>query len=308
MARLLLAIYFLVLLFWPVLNLQAATCSCAGVPLLSAMDTSSTEPGDLFLNYTAELHEISDLVQGGDEINDETGRERSSLSHVISGSYGLNDHWAISGLVSHVEHKRRIGLSQFAERQVSGIGDAVLLARYTPFYITPFSRNELSLGLGIRIPVGENDGGGVIPLSEDMQPSTGAYGKILWGSYSHTFNQAGTWQFNSSLNYTSNDENDRKYTFGDQFNFAAGMSWYSSNKLTLAGTLRYRWVGADERSNFEVPNTGGQWLDFVPALQYSVNEKLGVTISGRIPVKRKLEGVLQFTTSYAYSLALSYAY
>ncbi|MDG2177071.1 MAG: hypothetical protein P8M72_13210 [Gammaproteobacteria bacterium] len=272
------------------------------------MDTSSTESGKFYFNYTAEVHEIGDLVQGSSEINDETNRERSSLSQVFSGSYGISDHWTISALVSHVEHKRRIGLSFKGEQRSSGIGDSVILIRYSPFYITPFSRNELSVGLGVRLPTGDNEAGGVIALSEDMQPGTGANGTILWGSYSHSFNQPGTWQFHSSLNYTFNEGNDRKYSFGDQFNLASGVSWHNSNKLGLSGTLRYRWTNADERSGFTIPNTGGQWLDFVPAIQYTVNDKFGISLSGRIPLKRELEGVLQFTTSYSYALAFSYAY
>ena len=58
---------------------EAATCSCAGAPLLSAIDSSSTEPGDLFINYTTEVHELSDLVEGTKDIRDESNRERSSI-------------------------------------------------------------------------------------------------------------------------------------------------------------------------------------------------------------------------------------
>ena len=232
----------------------------------------------------------------------------AALSQVISGSYGLSDHWTLSALISHVEHKRSIGQSFFGEQRSSGIGDSVIMVRYSPFYITPFTRNELSLGLGLRFPTGDNDAGGVIALSEDMQPGTGANGTILWGNFSHSFNQPGTWQLHSYLNNMFNEDNDRKYSFGDQFNFATGLSWHNSNKLGLSGTLRYRWADADERSQFEIPNSGGQWLDFVPAMQYTVNDKLGISLSGRIPLKRELEGIIQFTTSYCYALDFSYAY
>ncbi len=42
----------------------AATCSCAGVPLLTSIDTSAIEKGQLFISYTAENHQINDLVSG----------------------------------------------------------------------------------------------------------------------------------------------------------------------------------------------------------------------------------------------------
>ena len=145
----------LVLLGFP-LSGNAATCSCAGAPVLIYLDTSATEKGQLFLSYTAEDHQINDLVSGTDDVPDETGRDRSSFSHVLSGSYALTDRWSFSALTSYVEHKRKIGSSFFGETSASGPGDSVLLARYTPLAITPCSRHQLALGSGFRLPTGEN--------------------------------------------------------------------------------------------------------------------------------------------------------
>ncbi len=198
----------------------AATCSCAGVPLLASIDTSATEKGQFFISYTAENHQINDLVSGSKDVNDETRRDRTSFSQVLSASYAVTDHWAVSALVSYVKHNRTIGSSFLGTTTTSGISDSVVLARYSPLFITPFSRHALSLGVGLRIPTGEDDFGDDFVLSEDMQPSTGAYGEILWTSYSYAFNQAATLQLNTSANYTFNGENDRKYSFGNEFNFA----------------------------------------------------------------------------------------
>jgi hypothetical protein len=286
----------------------AATCSCAGVPLLASIDTSATEKGQLFISYNAEYHQINDLVSGSDDVNDETRRDRNSFSQVLSASYALTDHWAVSALVSYVEHNRTIGSSFLGTTTTSGISDSVILARYSPLFITPFSRHALSLGLGVRIPTGDDDFGDSFVLSEDMQPSTGAFGEILWASYSYAFNQAATLQFNTSANYTFNEENDRQYAFGNEFNLAAGISQNLGSKFGYSAALRYRTTTADSRFGFTIPNTGGQWLDFVPGVQYAITDHLNIGLSGRIPVARKLNGVLQFTTSYSYALSLSYGF
>jgi len=286
----------------------AATCSCAGVPLLTSIDTSANEKGELFISYTAEDHQISDLVSGSDDVPDETGRDRNSFSQILSASYGLTDHWSVSTLVSYVKHNRKIGSSFLGKTTTSGIGDSVILARYTPMFITPFSRHELSLGLGVRIPTGEDDYGNGFIVSEDMQPSTGAFGEILWTSYSYAFNQAATVQFNTSANYTYNGENDREYAFGHEFNFAAGLSHSLGSRFGYSAVLRYRTTRSDRRFGFEIPNTGGEWLDFVPAVQYAITDNLSAGLSGRIPVARNLNGVLQFTTSYSYAFSLAYGF
>lgn len=288
---------------------EAATCGCAGVPLLSAIDTSSTEPGDLFFNFTSENHVMNDLVEGSDQISDETRRQRSSASQAFSMSYGLAENWAVSGLIAYIEHSRKVGSSSFGEKNTSGLSDAVILFRYSPIYITPFSRHELSLGFGARLAVGKDDAGGLITASEDMQPSVGAPGGILWSSYSYAFDQAATLLFNASANYTQNDqENDRGYTFGDEFNFSLGMSQSIGTKFAYSAGLRYRTTSSDQRNDFQIPNTGGEWVDFVPAVQYSLTDKFDIGLSARVPVYRKLDGAIQFTTSYSYALTLSYAY
>ncbi len=296
------------LVFGPYKIASAATCSCAGVPLLATIDTSATEKGQLFVSYSAEYHQINDLVSGSDDVNDETRRDRNSISQVLSASYALTDHWAVSALVSYVKHNRTIGTSFIGTTSTSGISDSVILARYTPLSITPFSRHALSLGLGVRIPTGDNDFGDFFVLSEDMQPSTGAFGEILWGSYSYAFNQAATLQFNTSVNYTSNEKNDRHYAFGDEFNVASGISQSIGTRFSYSAALRYRTTRADSRFNFSIPNTGGQWLDFVPAVQYAITDQLNIGLSGRIPVARKLNGALQFTTSYSYAFSVSYGF
>ncbi|MDJ0653168.1 MAG: transporter [Xanthomonadales bacterium] len=285
-----------------------ATCSCAGTPLLTAIDTSAREKGQLFISYVTEDHRISDLVSGSRDVRDETGRDRESFSQVVSASYALTDRWAVSALVSHIEHRRTIRSSQLGETRTSGIGDSVILARYTPIVITPFNRHEWALGLGLRIPSADDDLADGFILSEDMQPSTGARGTILWTGYTYAFNQAATVVFNATANYTDNQSNDRQYAFGDEVSLFAGVGHNMGPRFSYSVGLRYRRTDADSRGKFDIPNTGGEWLDFVPAVQWSLTDRLDLGLSGRIPIARDLNGALQFTTSYSYGFSLSYGF
>jgi hypothetical protein len=228
-------------------SLMAATCSCAGVPLLTSIDTSAKEKGDLYLNFSTEYHQISDLVGGSEDVPDETGRDRNSLSQVISASYAMSDRWSVSALVSYVEHNRTIQSSIFGKETTSGVGDSVVLLRYTPLFITPFSRHELSLGLGARIPTGDDDVGSGFVVSEDMQPSVGASAKIGWSSYSYAFNQAATVLLNVSASFTESQPNDRHYAFGNEFSYSLGISQSIGTKFGYSAALRYRSTKADRR-------------------------------------------------------------
>ena len=96
--------------------------------------------------------------------------------------------------------------------------------------------------------------------------------------------------------------------FGDEFNYALGISQSIGTRFGYSVALRYRTTKADRRFDFEIPNTGGKWLDLIPAVQFAITDRLNLGLSGRIPVARDLNGVLQFTTSYSYALALSYGF
>ena len=306
MIRQLIKAIFPVLLIGMQVQAFAQTCSCAGTPLLASLDTFALQKGEFSITYAAEIHDISDLVAGSKDVPNETGRDRNTFSQVLTGSYSITDRWAVSALVSYVEHNRTIATSFLGETKTSGISDSVVLARYTPLFITPFFRHQLSLGVGVRIPTGDDDFGDRFIISEDMQPSTGAFGSILWTSYSYAFNQAATLKLNLSSNYTVNKENKRKYAFGDEFVFAAGISHTTGTRFSYSAALRYRTTKADQRFGFDIPNTGGEWLDFVPAFDFAITNRLHLGLSGRIPVARKLNGTLQFTSSYSYRISVTY--
>ncbi len=298
------------LLFGLTATLQtlAATCSCAGVPLLNSLDSSSVEPGTLHMSLNWEYHEISDLVSGSDDLSDETDRERSSQSTLLQFNYGFSEHWSVAAMFSYVRHERQVGISQFGKQSSSGISDSVVLAKFTPIYITPFESNELAFGLGARIPTGDDSAGGDITLAEDMQPGTGAWAGMLWINYARTFDPAAKLQFLAISNYTWNGDNDRNYQFGHELNLSAGFGYQTEVDWGFSGLLHYRTTDADQRNEVEIPNTGGEWLYFVPALQYQLTTKTALKISGRLPVYRDLNGALQFTTSYAVSAGVSHVF
>ena len=135
----------------------AATCSCAGVPLLSSMEFGTPEQKTWFFSSTYEFHDISDLVSGTDDVSDQTGRKRRSQTLILEGSYGINESLSVSTLISGVEHERTVGSSGTV--QANGLGDAIVMLKYTPGKIGLFERNGLAFGIGSRIPIGDDDAG-----------------------------------------------------------------------------------------------------------------------------------------------------
>ncbi len=284
----------------------ASTCSCASVPLLGTMQSASPNDNQWFLATTYEFHDVSELVAGSSTIPDQTGRERQSQALVFEISRGLTQKWSVSALLSAVEHEREIGGQKDT---TSGVGDAVVMLKYSPASISVYSKNTLTLGLGSRLPLGEDDASNQFTtLAEDLQPSTGAYAGLLWAYYARALNESAGAQVYVSASHTINGDNDRDYHFGDSTSIALGSSYQTQTPWGFGLEMLYRHAKRDERISVEIPNTGGDWLDIVPAVQYHATETLALKASVKIPVRRDLNDSLQFTTRYAVRVSMSYLF
>jgi hypothetical protein len=277
---------------------------------LNSLEASAIEPDKLYMSVTYEHHEINDLVSGSDDVKDETERARESRTTLLQADYGWSQNWSATTMLTYVNHRRQVGISQGSFVDTTGLGDALLLIKYTPLRINLFSSWEYALGFGAKIPIGEDDSrNNSVPVSEDLQPSSGSYSGLGWGYVAYAFDQAARSQVFLSANTSINGENSRDYQFGNEFNLTLGTSYYFfESDWAISAQMRYRLSASDERAGVDIPNTGGKWLDFLPAVQYRLNDYSGIKLSARIPIYRSLDGVLQFTTSNAFSLTYSYAF
>jgi len=270
------------------------------------MELATPGDGKWYLASTYEYHDLSQLVSGSSEIPDTTGRDRTSEALIIEASKGLTQKFSLSMLVAGVKHDRTVGGEHDG---ASGPGDAMVMLKYSPVAISLYSRNAFSLGAGARLPVGENDAtsNGVV-LAEDLQPSTGAYGGILWAYAARALNDSTAARLYASASYVANDENDRQYRFGDEVTASIGTSYQTQSAWGFNAELLYRQTSRDQRAGVSIPNTGGEWLDFIPAVQYHINDSMAVRLSAKIPLSRDLNDQLQFTTKYAARLTFSYVF
>jgi len=287
---------------------EAATCSCAGVPLSNSVDLMGLEPGQFEVGFTYTFTDISDLVAGTETINDETGRLRETQSYLMQTTYGINDDWAIIGVISWVEHRRNIATSNTADELSSGVGDSMIVVSYAPQEIDPFTRNEWGVGIGIRIPTGADNEGDPIIFAEDLQPGQGAWGSSLWFHYGHSFSQKSEWVFNLDASISDTNKNDREYSFEGEQSITAGFSYSPESDWSGSASFAYRKADPHTRFGSVFPNTGGKWLDFVPSVQYALTQKVTLSAAARIPVSRDLRGSLQFTTKNSFSLTINYLF
>jgi len=295
----------LALLFLPSLAF-GQTCSCAAVPLLGSMQLSAPNNDQWFFATTYEFHDVSELVAGSSSIPDQTGRDRTSEAFVLEASRGISEKWSVATLWSAVNHDRAVG---GAAVSASGLGDANVMVRYAPRSISLYSDTALAFGLGSRVPLGEDDASRQgISLAEDMQPSTGAFGGIIWGYWAKAMNDSGRARIYAAGSYTQNGENDRNYQFGNETVLSFGGAYQTQMPWGFNLELSYRNAERDQRNSVDIPNTGGEWLDLSAAVQYHLSEILALSATAKLPVRRELNDQLQFTSKYAVRVSLSYVF
>ncbi len=287
-------------------TIDAATCSCAGVSLSNTVSLTDFEAGQFQFSLAYTNIDISDLVSGSNDINDETGRFRETDSYIIQGTYGLNDTWALTAIISQIEHNRNIAISNTNVETSNGLGDSLLVLSYAPQKIDPFTKDEWAFGFGLRIPTGENDNGNPIVFAEDLQPGQGAWGGSLWFHYAHVFDQKGTWKLSVDSNYAHVGENDREYSFTNEWNLSSGINYSANDQWSGGVSIGYRNADPHTRFGSDFPNTGGSWLDFTGSLQYSFSPSTSIGLSTTVPISRDLNGSLQFTTKRSITLSISH--
>ena len=270
------------------------------------MELATPDSGQWLLATTYEYHDISDLVSGSTSIPDQTGRDRNSQALVMETSRGFAKKWSFSALLSLAKHVRDVG----GERvEVSGLGDAVLMFKYSPANISLYSKNALSFGLGARLPIGVDDATVEgITVAEDMQPSRGSYAGILWAYAARALNDSRAARIYATFSYTYNGENKRDYQFGHDTTASVGGSYQTQSPWGFNLEMMYRHAKRDQRDSVEIPNTGGQWLDIIPAVQYHITPSVALRLSGKFPIKRDLNDALQFTSKYAVRLTGTYVF
>ncbi len=293
---------------------HAQTCSCAGAPLLGSQSFGTTESGNLVIGLTHEYNDISSLYSGSTFLDD-SNTSRLTNSTLLEVNYGITRRISVSATFSYVNKNRVTGrLTQNPDEVTTrGIGDGILLLKYTLKEHSLASQYSLAVGSGFKAPLGttslRNNG---FLMNADMQPGTGAWDAVFWSFASASFvphTNFSVYLLNSFRLTGTNErfgEND-EYRFGNEWITMIGTGNSFTDQLGYSLSFRFRYTTSDRRNNQQMPNTGGSWLMINPALTYDLFDQLSFRLSGNIPIYQHLEGT-QPTTSYTASLSVFYSF
>jgi hypothetical protein len=243
-------------------------------------------------------------------------------------AYGLTKKFMISLESGYYFNKKEIGLNQDPSRTYSskGISDLIIFPRYNVFTTsTETSKTELTVGLGIKLPVGTyNDSTGVVePFSgstfyltnpQAVQLTSGAKDLIYYMFLFRGYPQKNLRLFCNAM-YISKGWN----PLGERIGDFASVSLFASTSIykKLAGTLQLRGEWLDHMQinedillysypNYDPEATGYKKVYVSPQLSYSVG-KFAFYGSVDIPVYQNVVKT-QVGTKIQASVGVSYRF
>lgn len=298
-----------VLLLLITTSARAQTCSCAGAPLLGTQSAGATGQGNFIGGITYEFNQITSLYSGSTQITNDSA-DRHTQSVLFELNYGITDRLSASGTFSYVRKERTSGLSSPGRSQTSttaGIGDGIILMRYTLLPQTLWNRYHIAAGGGVKAPLGStslNNPNG-LRFNADMQPGTGAWDGVIWSNLATNFLPMSTMNLSLTSSFRLTGTNERfaegdDYRFGNEFISILGLSDTITDRISYKINARYRSASSDQRNESIQPNTGGRWITLIPDVYINTSDRTSLKLSGQIPLYQELNG-LQPSTTYALS-------
>ncbi len=305
-------IHLIILLLGTSHFLKAQTCCSGGSPITSNLGIQEIDPKSWYVQLSYDYNFLDALYSGTQKLNDQS-RERTTQTVMLQAIYALNNKISFNALLTHVKQERTIFSGENENyTSASGIGDAVFMVQYS--VLSNLKRN-LVVAAGPKIPIGKFDATDPelgFALAPDLQPGSGSWDGIVGLSHSefHVLNPNFT--ITGMLGYRISSEGERfegdtGYRFGNEF--IASLGFHESfilgkNSLSPFAYLQYRHTRPDKIDDFDVPGTGGQWVNLSPGFSISPSNHVDLNFSAEIPLYRNLKGT-QLTTSYRFNVGLA---
>lgn len=194
----------------------------------------------------------------------------------------------------------------------SGVSDLILFPRYEVYnHSSERSHTEITLGLGLKIPVGRYHDSSIVYIDETtgkeykvvapptVQPTTGSNDFIFYGFAMHEWKPVKLKVF-TSMTYIHKGFNGLGEKFGDYAGIGVFTGKSIGKRCNLTGQVRYEWIDkmqvdpnvdyAAKGISLDPLSTGGRKLSVFPQVSYS-RKKLTLFGMAEFPLYQNMNGV-----------------
>lgn len=315
------------------LSYSQGCCSGGGSnPISGDIATGVLEKYQFDFSTSYQYNTSNIIFEGNKQIDEDGFYDKLSSDYLfIKTDYGLSNDLTLSLATGyHIEKALHIK-GEDSTNSSSGFGDLILLPRYSIFNSLNNSvRTEITLGLGLKIPIGSHqDSIEIVPnvwelLPPTIQLSTGGNDLIIYSSFLKNNNKKKIRLFVNTL-YIKKGYNSLDDKFGDyaSLSFYAGKSFLENWSITAQ--IKGEWVGKLSATSEKISAlnldenyfdkiqweakrdaTGGTKIFFSPQLNYSHNN-LTVYALYEVPIYQNLNDI-QFGSLLQLTFGLNYRF
>ncbi len=242
-------------------------------------------------------------------------------------AYGLTRNLTMSVESGYFINKTQIGINRVDTFSSSGIADLILFPRYDILNrTTETRRTEITLGLGLKIPLGKYDDSTHIFTSPTtgkkyyttspptVQPTNGSNDFIFYGFFYRGF-PLKNFRLFSNVIYIRKGWNPLGQKFGDYASVGLFASQTFFKKLGVTLQVKGEWIDSMQYDknvdmlalyNVDVTSTGGRKIFFVPQLSFTHNNFTFYALS-EIPLYQYLNGT-QVGSQHQITAGISYRF
>jgi hypothetical protein len=285
-------------------------CCAPSVPQQGVLGETVALPHMLDIGVHYEFLRTDRLYTGSDEIEDYRNTESTWNRTTLSLSYGIMPRLSISVITPYLHKKKSLLIAQEFQKDyvAEGLGDILVIGRFSLIPRDFVTYRELSVSAGIKIPTGSTDRMGIaVALPQELQPGTGSWDFTFSAAFYQGFEPV---DFILSMTYTKTSGYE-DYRFGNQFYYSLSSNVHVTHFLDLSAGFTGSITAKDEYLGEEAMNTGRRQIRFVPGIQAQViPEKLRAQLFFETPIYQHFEGSqlgggFNIRASLAWSLPLA---
>jgi len=304
---------------------QGCCSGGAGSPLAGGASTGVLKKNQMEVSLSHQYN-YSDEFYTGDQDTINLNDQLTSNYMFLRVDYGVTDKLTLSLATGYYLNRSIIELGYKDTITSSGFSDLIILPRYSVFNKKrPNSRTELTLGVGLKLPIGSNTDSTTVGLNSQgenvyvispptVQTSTGSQDFMLYGFLFHGYQKRKLRLFANTI-YVKKGYNSMGQKFGDYLSLGLFVSKTVYKNLGLTAQIKGEWIGEMKVAktvsdvdlaiyNIDLYSSGSKKVFFVPQISYNYKQ-LTMFVASEIPLYQYLNGVqagsmFQLTTGLSY--------
>ena len=301
---------------------QGCCSGGAGSPIAGGAASGVLQENQMEVSLSYQFNESNTFFTGHTEINPALNQLIASNYLFLRTDYGVSKKLTFSLAAGYYLDRSLINLDHLDTTSSIGLGDLIIFPRYSIYNKSAnFKRTEITIGLGIKMPLGSHNDSTLVYSSEwigdiyslnppTTQTTSGSNDFMFYSFFFREYQKSKLRIFTTTL-YTRKGFNSSGIKFGDyaSIGFFASKTYFW--RWGVTAQIKGEYIAKTRGDNDDLSNnsiypesTGSKKWFFIPQISYSKNG-LTVFATSEIPLYQYLNGTQvgsqnQFTVGVNY--------